>query len=164
MQTAGHYSKIPEFGLEFQNFRSPYPLLVISKFGQNQNSENNQNIEIIRISVVQKSTNRFDSKSFLRVINCSTCEFSRWALVSSFCISASKFTPHTHADTTDAHSNILIVPKFRKFHSSDYINTLLAVRFSGLKFVYDNREIRNSMKIPESWNNDASQLRTFLPL
>jgi hypothetical protein len=84
------------------------------------------------------------------------------ALVSSLCISASKFTPH--ANTTDAHSNILIVPKFRKCHSSDYINTLLAVRFSGLKFVYDNREIRNSMKIPESWNNDASQLRTFLSL
>ncbi len=66
------------------------------------------------------------------------------------------YTPHTIYPHTDAHSNILIVPKLRKFHSSDYINTLLAVRFSGLKFVYDNREIRNSTKIPESWNNDTS--------
>jgi hypothetical protein len=77
-----------------------------------------------------------------------------WMWVSSLCINASTFTSQTHF-------NILIVLKFRKFHSSDYINKLLAVRFLGLKFAYDSREIRSSTKIPESWFDDTS-VRYFL--
>jgi hypothetical protein len=38
--------------LRFQNFRTAYPPVITSEFGHNQNSDNNQNIGIIRISVV----------------------------------------------------------------------------------------------------------------
>jgi hypothetical protein len=76
--------------------------------------------------------------------------------------------PYTHTPTptpifwlyqNSVNFNILIFLKFRKFHSSNYIDTLLAVQFSELKFVYDNREIRNSTKIPEFRNNDTSRVQ-----